>query len=343
MSKVGIGLVGFGAIARKHLATMRGCDDVDIVGVFDPSAAARAAAEKEGLRAFAGEDDFFAARGLDGVILATPNQLHADGAVACIERGLPVLIEKPVSDTVAGGERILAAQRRRGTPVLVGHHRRHNPLIAKAREIVRSGRLGRVTAIVGLTLFLKPDEYFDVAWRREPGGGPVLINLIHDIDDLRFICGDIVAVEAMASSARRGHAVEDTAAIVARFDNGALATLIVSDAVPAPWSWELTSGENPVYPRQHENCYLIAGTEGTLALPRLELWRYGGARGWHSELSREVLAVTPEEPFQRQLRHFIDVIRGRAEPLVTAEDALETLKVTLAIHDAARDRPVAIG
>lgn len=343
MRKVGLGLVGFGAIARRHLAAIRASEEADAVGVFDPSAEARAAAAKEGLRGFDRAEDFFAVRGLDGVILATPNRLHAAAAVSCIARGLPVLIEKPLSDSVAGGQSILAAERKYGTPVLVGHHRRHNPLIAKAQEIVRSGAIGRVTAIAGLTLFLKPDAYFDVAWRREAGGGPVLINLIHDIDDLRFVCGEIIAIEAMSSGARRGFAVEDTAAVIARFDNGALATLIVSDAVPAPWSWELTSGENPVYPHQNENCYLIAGTEGALAMPKLELWRYRGARGWHAELTRDVLRIEPGEPFLRQLRHFADVIRGRAAPLVTAADALRTLDVTLAIHRAARREPVTIG
>lgn len=336
MRKVGIGLAGFGAIARKHLAAIRACEGADAIGIFDPSADARAAAAKDGLRAFDRAEDLFAMRGLDGVILCTPNQLHAAGAVRCIERGLPVLIEKPLSDSVAGGESILAAQRKFGTPVLVGHHRRHNPLIRRARDIVRSGALGQVTAIAGLTLFLKPDEYFDIGWRREAGAGPVLINLIHDIDDLRFICGEIVAIEAMTSAGRRGFAVEDSAAVIARFDNGALATLIVSDAVAAPWSWELTSGENPIYPRQHENCYLIAGTEGSLALPKLELWRYGGTRGWHAELAREALTAEIAEPFLLQLRHFVDVIQGRAAPLVTVEDALRTLHVTLAVQRAGR-------
>ena len=342
MGKTGIGIVGFGAIARTHVTTLRACDDAAIMGVLDPSPAARAAAEQEGLRAFSSEDAFFAAPGLDGVILASPNQLHAAGAIACIQRGKPVLIEKPVSDTVAGGQAILAAERAHGTAVLVGHHRRHNPLLAKARDIVRSGRIGAVTAIVGLTLFRKPDDYFDVAWRREAGGGPVLINLIHDIDDLRFICGEIAAVESMTSSARRGFPVEDTAAVIARFESGALATIIVSDAAAAPWSWELTSGENPIYPQQPENCYLIAGTRGSLTIPKLELWHYGGALGWHAPLLRETLDVPPEEPFRRQLRHFIDVIHGRAKPLVTVADALRTLEVTLAIQTGTRG-PVAAG
>ena len=341
--RIGIGLIGFGAIARKHLAAIRACDGIEAIGVVDPSAEARAAAAREGLRAFDRTDDFFAAGGLDGVIVCTPNQQHAAGAVQCIERGLPVLIEKPLSDTVAGGRSVVAAERVYGTPALVGHHRRHNPLIAKAREIVRSGVIGGVTAVAGLTLFFKPDDYFDVAWRREAGGGPVLINLIHDIDDMRFICGEIVAVNAMLSRARRGYAVEDTAAVVARFENGALATFLVSDAVAAPWSWELTSGENPIYPQQDENCYLIAGTEGALTVPKLEFWRYRGARGWHEALTRDVLRVEPGEPFLRQIRHFADVIRGRAAPLVTAADALRTLEVTLAIGQAARGDPVIIG
>lgn len=343
MRSIRIGLIGFGAIARKHLAAIRACDGTEAVGVLDPSAEARGAASREGLRTFERADEFFAAGGLDGVILCTPNQQHAAGAIQCIERGLPVLIEKPLSDTAASGQSIIAAERAFGTPVLVGHHRRHNPLIAKAREIVQSGAIGSVTAVAGLALFLKPDDYFNVGWRREEGGGPVLINLIHDVDDLRFICGEIVAVDAMLSRARRGFAVEDTAAVVARFENGALATFLVSDAVAAPWSWELTSGENPVYPQQSENCYLIAGTVGALAVPKLELWRYRGARGWHEALSRDVLKVEPGEPFLRQIRHFADVVRGRAAPLVTAADALRTLEVTLAIGEAARGESRAIG
>jgi predicted dehydrogenase len=127
------------------------------------------------------------------------------------------------------------------------------------------------------------------------------------------------------------HAVEDTAAIVARFESGALATILVSDIAAGPWSWELTSGENSAYPKQSENCYLIAGTEGSLAVPLLQLWSYKGKAGWHDEIVRDTLAVETADPFERQIRHFVDIIRGSAEPLVTLEDALRTLEVTTAI------------
>jgi predicted dehydrogenase len=335
MSKVRIGLVGFGLIGRKHVRTMRGCGEVEAVGVFDPAASSRAAAEGAGLRSYANRDELLAAPGLAGVIVASPNQAHAEDAIACIERRLPVLVEKPVADTTVNARRILAAQAKAGTPVLVGHHRRHNPIVRKAREIVGSGRLGRVTAVSGHTLFLKPPNYFDDApWRRAPGGGPVLINLIHDIDNLRFILGEIAAVEPMTSSAARGFAVEDTAAIAVRFENGALGTLLVSDIAAAPWSWEMTSRENPDFPQYDENNYLIAGTEGSLALPRLQLWHYRGEAGWRNPLSCATLQVDAADPFAVQLRHFVEVIRGTMKPLVSVEDALRTLEVTATIARA---------
>ena len=120
MSRVGIGLLGLGLIGGKHLATMRACADVDIVGVVDPAPKAREAAEKQGIRCFAAREELLATPGLSAIIVATPNQLHAEDAVACIERGLPILVEKPVADTVANGERILAAQRRPARPFSSG-------------------------------------------------------------------------------------------------------------------------------------------------------------------------------------------------------------------------------
>ena len=87
-------------------------------------------------------------------------------------------------------------------PILVGHHRRHNPIMRKAAEIIAGGGIGRVVAANGLWLSHKPKDYFDVAWRREAGGGPVLINAIHDIDCLRMLCGDVESVSAAARTRR---------------------------------------------------------------------------------------------------------------------------------------------
>jgi len=124
--------------------------------------------------------------------------------------------------------------------VLVGHHRRHSPLIQEARRIVASGKLGRVLALSGLCLFRKPANYFggEHEWRGEAGAGVMLINLVHVIDDLRNIGGDIAGVPA----------ADDTTMVLLHFVSGALGTLTISEAAASPWSWEMTSGENRHFP-----------------------------------------------------------------------------------------------
>jgi predicted dehydrogenase len=109
----------------------------------------------------------------------------------------------------------------------------------------------------------------------------------------------------------------------------------VSDTVVAPWSWEHTTGENPVYPQSDQCCYFIAGTHGSLSIPRLELWRNAGKRSWWEpfEVSRDVVAQA--DPLRLQIEQFCQVIRGREAPLVSGREGLMTLKVIAAVQEAA--------
>lgn len=335
-AKLKIALVGAGLIGRAHLERLDASRDCDCAAICDPTDAARALAAERGTPWFASITEMLAGMKPDGAIIATPNALHVPGAIECLEAGVPVLIEKPLAESVAAAQRLVAVHQRAGVPVLGGHHRRHNPIVKAARKLVQEGGIGRLVAVNSLFLIRKPDDYFDIAWRREPGGGPVLINLIHDIDNLRFICGEIESVQAMASNATRGFAVEDTAALIFRFANGALGTATVSDVTPTPWSWELSSGENKAYPQRDGLCYLIAGSEGSLAIPSLERWHYEGRQGWWEPLLRESLAIAPVEPLAEQIRHFCAVIRGTETPITDASDAARTLAVIEAVGEAAR-------
>jgi predicted dehydrogenase len=153
----------------------------------------------------------------------------------------------------------------------------------------------------------------------------------------RFICGELASVQAMTSNAVRGFEVEDSAVILLRFESGALGTLTVSDAAVAPWNWELTSGENPFYPQNAENCYLVAGAKGAVSVPKLELWRYaGGKAGWSEPLVRETIEVGTIDPLVRQLQHFCRLVRGDECPRVTGADGVKTLSAVQAIFEAAR-------
>lgn len=332
MNKVTIGIAGAGLIGKAHILRLARATGARLAAIADPAPDARALAGEHGVPCHDDLDAMLATEKLDGVIVATPNAMHADQAIACIERGVPVLIEKPIAETLANAERIVAASERRRVPVLVGHHRRHNPILQAARETVRKGELGRIATASAFTCFLKPDPYFDAAWRREPGGGPVLINLIHVIDDLRFMLGEIAEIRAMGSNALRGFPVEDSAVAVLRFEGGALGTIALTDAAAAPWSWEHTSGENAAFPKTDEDCYLIAGTHGSLAVPSLKRWGYERERSWTVPLSAFRIGVDKADPLDRQIAHFAQVIRGEAQPIITAADAYKTLAATLEIH-----------
>ena len=161
-----------------------------------------------------------------------------DGGLECGAAGVPVIVEKPIGDTVERARRLVEAGEAAGVPVLTGHHRNYSSIMAKGREIVASGVLGDLVAVVGTALFYKPDDYFDASggWRKQPGGGPILLNLIHEVNNLLSLVGDIVAVQAVASNVIRGFAVEDTAAMILTFANGALGTFALSDTAASPRS-----------------------------------------------------------------------------------------------------------
>jgi predicted dehydrogenase len=193
---------------------------------------------------------------------------------------------------------------------------------------------------MGSATFFKPDQYFaDAPWRREPGGGPILINMIHEVHSLRMLCGEIVAVQALASNALRGFAVEDTVSIGLRFANGALGSFLLSDTAACPRSWEQTSQENKVYPTyEDEDCYVIIGTNGSLSVPTMRLKTYPRPedRSWWKPFEVGVVGMVRDDPIVRQIEHFGAVIRGEAQPLVSARDGLANLRITEAIAEAAR-------
>ena len=331
-------VTGAGGIGRRHIELVSQCDACELAGIVDPAPAAAAIATKAGAPLYASLDKLFAAEAPDGVIIATPNNLHVEHGLACVAAQVPILVEKPLANSVEAAQRLCDAAERAGVKIMVGHHRQHSPIMTKAVEIVRGGRLGRLVAVAGSAMFFKPDAYFDTApWRRQPGGGPILINLIHEIGNLRALCGEIAEVQAFGSSAVRGFPVEDTAAVNLRFENGALGTFLLSDTAATALSWEQTSNENKSYANYpDEDCYVLAGTEGSLEIPTMRLRTYASKaeRSWNSPFKNETIKLDVADPLQRQLDNFCAVIRGDAEPVVTARDGLQNLRAIEAIKNA---------
>ena len=339
MPPVNIAVAGAGVIGRAHIAVIAQSSQCRLSAIADPSEAAQVLAQAHGVPWFATLDELLAAVSPDGVILATPNAMHVPQALQCIAAGVPVLVEKPIAHTVADAQKLVQATQAHQAKVLIGHHRAHSPLMRQAKAVIDDGRLGRLVSVVGSAMFYKPDDYFTQApWRCEVGGGPILINLIHEIHNLRMLCGEIAQVQAMTSNAVRGFAVEDTASITFRFASGVLASFMLSDTAASARSWEQTSQENKAYASyDDEDCYVIAGTMGSLSVPTMRLKTYAKAeeRSWFKPYDVSTVALQREDPLRLQMDHFIRVIQGLDVPLVSAHDGLQNLRVVEAIAQAA--------
>ena len=340
MSKTRIAVAGAGYIGLAHMGVARSSATCELSAVVDPSPSARAHADAAGVPLYASLAELFAKNKPDGVVLATPNQLHVPHALECIEARVPMLLEKPIAPTVAEAQQLVDAVDKAKAKVLIGHHRAHSPIMAKATQVIDSGVLGKLVAVMGSATFFKPDPYFaDAPWRREPGAGPILLNMIHEVHNLRMLCGEIVAVQAFTSHATRGFAVEDTVSINLRFANGALGSFMLSDTAACARSWEQTSQENKAYASyDDEDCYVIAGTNGSLSIPTMRLKTYlrPEDRSWWKPFEVGTVGMVRDDPLKHQIEHFGAVVRGEAEPIVSARDGLANLRVTEAIVAAAK-------
>lgn len=341
MNKLKLVVVGPGLIGKTHVQLIQGNSACNLAALVAPDRPKHHEyARNLSVPVYHSLQECLKSQQVDGVIVASPNSFHAEQAIQCIEAGIPVLVEKPFTDTVADGVRVLALAERKGAKVLVGHHRAHSPILAQARSAIQSGRLGRLVSVMGSAQFHKPTHYFEAGpWRKEPGGGPILINLIHEIGNLRSLCGEIGAVQAVSSSRVRGFKVEDTVGINLVFHNGVIGTFLLSDTAATAKSWEQTSGENPSYAHSStDDCYTVCGTTGSLCVPTMRLVSYadGVDPSWWNPFGEETLKVDRLDPLQCQLEHFLQVVKGEAEPLVCARDGLRNLQIVEAVRLSAQ-------
>ncbi len=338
ISVVGIGLGG--QIHMKRLLTHPSCE-LDSV-VAPDRAHNQQLADSLGVPIFHTIDECIDRRRPDGVIIASPNSLHFEHTSVCIARAIPVLLEKPITADIAQARELCNLVENTGAIVLLGHHRVHNPILGLATQMLRQGRIGEIVAVSGSAQFFKPDHYFiEGPWRKAAGGGPIFINMIHEIDSLRRLIGEISEVQAICSNKIRRYEVEDTAVINFQFQSGALGSFVLSDVTASARSWEQTSKENPRYPwYADEDCYLVSGTIGSLSIPSLKLKYYAdpASRSWWVPFASEQVDHVIADPIERQLDHFKEIIEGTTSPLVTAKDGYINLLIADAIKRSARSR-----
>ncbi|MEX0276970.1 MAG: Gfo/Idh/MocA family protein [Ruegeria sp.] len=322
-------VVGGGLIGIRHVHAVLQHPGCTLVGLADPDKSIRVDAPRFGCMDDVRDE-------VDGVVIATPTHLHAEHGTDAAARGWHMLIEKPVAGSVEDAHQLNRVLNDAGVRSLVGHHRRYHRVLQQLRTTIAEGAIGRVVNVSLLWVMRKPDSYFEQNWRTSDGS-PVMINLVHDIDVLRFVIGEISEIAALRGASMRGSNRIESGAVAIAFENGATGTISFADTAPSPWGFEAGIGENPNIGTTHQDMMWITGTQGAISFPSLTLWK---GQDWGTPAQKDHLhkPVQDRTPLEAQLDHFLDVIDG-APPLIDVADAARTLEVATMIEDALKDSP----
>lgn len=326
MKPVPVGVIGLGfmgsrwarALAEHAGAELRVvCDVREDVG--------RRVAEDLGARYVSDPLEAAAARELAGVAVCTPEHLHVDPSLTAIEVGKVVMVEKPLAHTVEDAERIGERGRARGVPVLVGHILRFEPRYAAVKRAIEAGEVGTVQALRHERIGLVSDQ--------EVLQGRTTIPLyygVHEFDLARWYAGEVERIYAERSEGvvrAHGYDVDDLYSAVFRFAAGAHGTAMIGWSLP---------GATPSYG--------IAGLTviGERGLLRVSQGEVGLLAVGESGLRHLDVSYTPEVhgrlwgALAIEVDHFVDCVRGTSQPLCTAHDGAEAVRVSLAMEESAR-------
>ena len=324
-AEIRVALLGAGAMGRNHARVLQTMEGIRLVAVADADPdAARAAAGTLGIRHAADAIDLLEMEPLHAVVIATPTTTHAALALAALERGLAVLVEKPLAPTVEEALAILDKAQDTGAPVAVGHVERHNPAVLELGRRLRGGWLSTVYAIASRRAGPFPDRIRDVG---------VTVDLAtHDVDILSWIAGERPS-RVYAETAQRIHATnEDLLFGLLQFPSGATGMLDVNWLTPAKRRQLLVVGEEGMFELDYLTQRLTFTRATDMTNPRLIK---GYAPTFEGEIAE--LPVASTEPLAAEIDAFLGVVRNGGRPVVDAEDGLWAVAIATSLLAAAAD------
>ncbi len=300
-----VGVVGVGVMGSNHARVLSEIPGVKLVGVADPDAGRRErVVSATGCEGFA-EVDALIAQGVDAITIAAPTHLHEEIALACIARGVHVLVEKPIASTVEEGRSIIAAARRAGVMLMVGHVERFNPTVATIKEAIRNEDILSI-AITRVGPF--PPRMSNV--------GVVIDLAVHDIDLIRwFTDSEIVEIQPQLSNAVAER--EDIALLQFRTASGVLAHINTN------WLTPFKARNVTIATR---NKYIMADLL-TFQVTECYGFQPDGA------YSMRHLSVGYAEPLRAELQSFVSSIRNKTAPAVTGEQGVASLEIAIRCLD----------
>jgi UDP-N-acetylglucosamine 3-dehydrogenase len=316
---VRVGLAGLGTMGRNHLRVLSSCEGVQLAAIadLDPSALA-AAGRTTRAQLFEQPLAMISEADLDAVVVAAPTTAHLVLALAAIDRGLPVLVEKPLGSSTAEAARIAAAGRERGVAVQVGHIERFNPAVVELGRLLESGWLSTIYSIASRRAGPFPARIRDVG---------VTIDLAtHDADILSWVARERPR-RVYAATARRVHAKhEDLLFGLLHFESGIRGMLDVNWVTPAKRRQLVVVGEEGMFELDYLTQRLTFTRSTDTTNPRL----IGGYAPTFEGAVVE-LPVVAAEPLRAELDAFVRVVRDGERPIVDANDGMWALAIADAL------------
>lgn len=231
------GVIGIGGMGQRYCKILSNLRRASLAAVCDVNAgAAKDAGRQYGVPSFSNHHDLIKAKCCDVVAIVTPHPFHYQAAVDCMNAGLHVLAEKPISERVATADKMIKTARAKGVAFAVMFQMRHTPVVRQAMEIIKSGQLGRIYRAALFEMKYRSQRYYDsMGWRAtwKGEGGGVLINQAPHMMDL-FVQLVGVPSEVFGQTETRMHKieVEDHAEALLKYKNGATGYLYCSTNEP---------------------------------------------------------------------------------------------------------------
>ena len=299
------GVIGVGAMGRHHARLYFQLPDVELIGVADiAEERAISVAQSYGCQAYLDYTDLLK-ENLDVVSLAVPTTLHKRVALGAIQRGVNILIEKPIASTLKDADELVEAARQNGVKLMVGHVEHFNPAITKLKELIDNGHLGQIISISAKRVGPYQSRITDVG---------VIVDIgTHDIEVMSYLYGEKVK-EVYALAGSTVHKYEDHAIVTLRFNNGA------SGVIETNW---LTPHK--------VRTLTVTGSKGIAEVNYNESSLRISDREWVRDAK-----IDKQEPLKLELQHFVDYARRDKDSLVSGEVARHILEVALAAVESYR-------
>jgi UDP-N-acetyl-2-amino-2-deoxyglucuronate dehydrogenase len=351
MEKIRTGLVGYGKVAHTHAWALTTLSESEFVAVCgrDPTRAA-AFAEEYGVRPFPGVEEMVAGAGLQAVIVCTPHPAHALPTIQAARAGAHVLVEKPLAASLRDCDAMIAAARDAGVQLGVISQRRLYEPVRRVKDAIEAGKIGRPVLGTVVLLGWRDEAYYaSDPWRGrwDAEGGGVLVNQApHQLDLLQWFMGPIDQLFGYWDNLNHSYIeVEDTAVAVLRFKNGALGSILVSNAQkPGIYGKVHVHGENgaSVGVQTDGGAMFVAGMSAVLEPPVNDLWTVPGEEHllaeWEAADRDTFETVDPTRHYHRlQIQDFLAAIREEREPMVSGVEGRKTVELFTAIYRSQRD------